>query len=109
MAIADRKFKGGERLVSTGKKYAGRTVDVVKTKDGLIYRLDDGQEFKSPSAAGAAVFGKGRTCNGWAFWSIAVRHSEPTTLGTKLPPDDGWRAVLVAVPKVVQYPKGGWL
>jgi len=36
MAIADRKFKGGERLVSTGKKYAGRTVDVVKTKDGLI-------------------------------------------------------------------------
>jgi hypothetical protein len=44
---------------------------VVKTEDGLRYRLADGREFKSPAGAGAAIFGKGRTCNGWRFWSIA--------------------------------------
>jgi len=34
------------------------------------YRLDDGQEFGSLSAAGAALMG-GITCNGWRFWSVA--------------------------------------
>jgi len=43
---------------------------VVQTPDGLRYRLADGREFKSPSAAGAAIMGEGRTCNGWAFWSV---------------------------------------
>jgi hypothetical protein len=32
------------------------------------YRLADGKEFKSPSAAGMAITGK--SCNGWAFWSL---------------------------------------
>ena len=39
--------------------YKGREhrAEVVKTKEGLRYKLKDGREFKSPSAAGVAVKG----------------------------------------------------
>jgi len=36
--------------------------------DKLRYRLADGQEFKSPSAAGMAI--TGHACDGWVFWNI---------------------------------------
>jgi hypothetical protein len=47
---------------------------VVNVDGANRYRMN-GQDYKSPSAAGSAVFGtdskgKPRTCNGWAFWSI---------------------------------------
>jgi hypothetical protein len=41
----------------------------------LRYRLNDGQTFKSPSAAGTAVTGK--SCNGWAFWSVGEPVEKP--------------------------------
>ncbi len=34
----------------------------------VLYRLEDGQEFKSPSAAGTAITTK--ACNVWRFWSV---------------------------------------
>ena len=37
-------------------------------KGTIKYRLSDGREFKSPSAAGTAITSK--ACNGWAFWSV---------------------------------------
>jgi hypothetical protein len=42
----NRNLKGGTKPVGryTGKNH---TAEVVKTKDGLRYRLADGQEFKS--------------------------------------------------------------
>jgi hypothetical protein len=43
---------------------------------GLRYRLEDGREFKSPSAAGSAVMG-GVACNGWRFWSLAGEGKAP--------------------------------
>lgn len=42
----------------------------MKGADGLLYRLGDGREFKSPSVAGSAVMGA-KACNGWKFWRIA--------------------------------------
>ena len=36
------------------------------------YKLEDGREFKSPSAAGTAI--TGGACNGWAFWSLETAH-----------------------------------
>ena len=44
----------------------------------VLYRLEDGREFKSPSAAGTGV--TGNACNGWAFWSLdALGESEEAT------------------------------
>jgi hypothetical protein len=49
---------------------------VVEGEGGkLRYRLLDGREFKSPSAAGMAVTGK--SCNGWAFWSLETDITPP--------------------------------
>jgi hypothetical protein len=45
------------------------TCEVVKTKDGLRYRLADGKEFNSPSSAGREITG-GVAVNGWRFWSL---------------------------------------
>lgn len=69
MAIKDRNLTVGTRLVAKYKKKS-YTAEVVERGDGkLRYHLEDGREFKSPSAAGSAVMG-GNACNGWNFWSV---------------------------------------
>jgi hypothetical protein len=68
MPIEDRNVEPGTRLVASYKKQ-DRTCEVVKTDDGLRYRLDDGTMHRSPSSAGKAVVG--HACNGWVFWSLA--------------------------------------
>jgi len=69
MSIENRNLKAGTKLVA---RYKGTeyTAEVVKTKDGLRYRLEGGRELKSPSSAGSAVMG-GTACNGWRFWTLA--------------------------------------
>ena len=71
------KLAVGTRLTARykGVEYGA---ELVEGEDGkLIYRLDDGQDFRSPSAAGAAVTG-GVACNGWRFWSVvATAATEP--------------------------------
>ena len=76
MALENRNLKPGTKLAA---RYKGKvhTAEVVKTKDGVRYRLEDGQEFKSTSSAGSAVMG-GNACNGWRFWSLASDLKEPT-------------------------------
>lgn len=69
MPIENRELAAGTRLVARYKKQ-DRACEVVETAEGVRYRLDDGQEFKSLSTAGKAVMG-GVACNGWRFWSIA--------------------------------------
>ena len=69
MAIENRNLEVGTRLVGRCKKQ-DHFADVVAAEDGSIrYRLSDGREFKSLSAAGSAVMG-GVACNGWRFWSL---------------------------------------
>jgi len=74
MTIENRKLTGGTRLVA---RYKGETytAEVVSSDQGVRYRLADGREFKSPSAAGSAVMG-GIACNGWRFWSLADEVAE---------------------------------
>lgn len=69
MPIENRELAAGTRLVARYKKQ-DRTCEVVETTEGLRYRLDDGQEFKSLSTAGKVAMA-GVACNGWRFWSIA--------------------------------------
>jgi hypothetical protein len=72
MPIENRELAEGTRLVARhkGKEHV---CEVVETKDGLRYRVDDPEYkdffFNSPSSAGRAVTG-GVSVNGWRFWSL---------------------------------------
>jgi hypothetical protein len=69
MALSNRNLEPGTVLASRYKKAEYRC-DVVAGDDGkVVYRLQDGREFSSPSAAGSAVM-DGVACNGWRFWSL---------------------------------------
>jgi len=68
MAIENRNLEPGAKLIAKYKKEEYRA-EVIAGEDGKVkYRLADGREFKSPSAACTAITGK--ACNGWAFWSV---------------------------------------
>lgn len=68
MPIENRDLPAGTVLKARhkGKEH---TCEVVKTTDGLRYRLKDGREFSSPSSAGKEITG-GVAVNGWRFWSL---------------------------------------
>jgi hypothetical protein len=68
--IENRNLAVGTKLVARYKKQEHTATVVEAEGGGLRYRLEDGREFKSPSAAGSAVMG-GVACNGWRFWSVA--------------------------------------
>ncbi len=80
MPIENRNLKPGTKLI--GRYHKQPYVCEVLEGDGgkLRYRLEDGREFKSPSAAGMAV--TGHACDGWVFWSvetaIAATAPQPT-------------------------------
>lgn len=87
-----KKLVAGLRLSATYRKVQ-HTAEVVATEDGTLrFRLSDGREFKSPSAAGSAVM-DGIACNGWRFWSLqgaetateAAPDSEPATAPAQTP------------------------
>ena len=68
----------GMRLGATYRKQE-HIAEVVAGEDGkLRFRLADGREFASPSAAGSAVMG-GISCNGWRFWSLGGELTEAPT------------------------------
>jgi hypothetical protein len=81
MAITNRNMPVGTRLVADYKKtrYAC-TVEKAEEGEGVLYALEDGKQFKSPSAAGSAVMG-GTACNGWRVWT--VEGEEPPAKETK--------------------------
>lgn len=71
----------GTKLVATYKKEK-HTATVEQGEDGKIrFRLADGREFRSPSAAGSAVM-SGQACNGWRFWSIQSGEADQTEAHT---------------------------
>ncbi len=54
MAIENRNPEPGTKLIASYKKEEDRA-EVVAGEDGkILYRLDDGREFKSPSSAATA-------------------------------------------------------
>ncbi len=92
MAIEDRNLSTGTKLWA---KYKGsiQTAEVIEGEGGLRYRLSDGREFKSPSAAGTAITEK--ACNGWAFWTVGDPGDQAGPVRTTPAP----RATVNAVPK----------
>lgn len=65
--LEKQEFAGGEKLVARFKKQE-YGAEVVRTADGVVFKLDDGTEHKSISAAAKAI--TGGSINGWSFWSL---------------------------------------
>jgi hypothetical protein len=84
MPIENRDLTAGTRLVARYKKEEHTATVVEGEEGGLRYRLEDGREFKSPSAAGSAVTG-GVACNGWRFWSLAESGKAPSLKAERKP------------------------
>jgi hypothetical protein len=75
MPIENRNLTKGTKLTGRYHKQS-YSCEVVENAEGkLRYRLEDGREFKSPSAAGMAI--TGHACDGWVFWSVQT--GETTT------------------------------
>ena len=74
MAIKNRNLELGTKLIARYKKQEFRAEVIAGEGDKIMYRLNDGREFKSPSAAGTAITGK--SCNGWDFWSVELDPEE---------------------------------
>ena len=69
MPITDRSLAPGTLLVARHKGEEHWAQVVAGPEGKARYRLADGREFTSPSAAGKAV--TGTACNGWRFWGVA--------------------------------------
>ncbi len=75
MLIKDRNLKAGTKLAARYHKQP-YGCEVMEGEGGkLRYRLADGREFKSPSAAGMAI--TGHACDGWVFWSVKTVEASP--------------------------------
>jgi hypothetical protein len=84
MPIEDRNLKPGTHLVGRYHKQS-HSCEVVEGEGGkLRYRLADGREFKSPSAAGMAI--TGHACDGWVFWSVETATAAPAPQPTENSP-----------------------
>jgi len=68
MPIKDRNLQTGAVLVGRHKG-ANHRCEVVEKPEGVRYQVDEGEIFKSPSAAAKHV--TGGAVNGWVFWSVA--------------------------------------
>ena len=68
MPIENRNLEPGTKLVATYKKETYRAEVIAGEAGKVLYRLEDGGAFKSPSCAGTAINSK--ACNGWKFWSV---------------------------------------
>ena len=74
MPIENRNLTKGTKLTGRYHKQT-YSCEVVETEGKLRYRLEDGREFKSPSAAGMAI--TGHSCDGWKFWSLQTEETAP--------------------------------
>jgi len=85
MAIENRNLTPGTMLAARYHKLPFTCEVVAGENAKLRYRLPDGKEYNSPSAAGMAITGK--ACNGWAFWSLKTDEAAPApqTAGTATP------------------------
>ena len=78
MAIENRNLEVGTKLIANYKKQSYHGLVIAGEDRKVRYTLTpyDGKEYKSPSSLGSAVTGK--SCNGWAFWSLDTGEATDT-------------------------------
>ncbi|MFQ6027183.1 MAG: hypothetical protein ACE5Q6_06805 [Dehalococcoidia bacterium] len=86
MPIENRNLEVGTKLIAHYKKVEHHGLVIAGDDRKVRYTLSpyDGKEYKSPSSLGTAVTGK--SCNGWAFWSLDT--GETTEPETETPPEE---------------------
>ena len=73
MPIKNRNLTKRTKLTGRYHKQS-YSCEVVEDAEGKVrYRLEDGREFKSPSAVGMAI--TGHACDGWVFWSVITEET----------------------------------
>jgi len=73
MPIENRNLTKETKLTGRYHKQS-YSCEVVENAEGKVrYKLEDGREFKSPSAAGMAI--TGHACDGWVFWTVQAEES----------------------------------
>jgi hypothetical protein len=96
MPINDRNLKLGTKLIGRYHKQR-HSCDVVEGEGGkLRYRLADGRDFKSPSAAGMAI--TGHACDGWVFWSVETTVAPQPTETKAVATEDQKKTPIEAAP-----------
>ena len=75
MPIENRNLTKDTKLTGRYHKQSYSCKVVENAEGKLRYRLEDGREFKSPSAAGMAI--TGHACDGWVFWSVQTEENTP--------------------------------
>ncbi len=94
MPIENRNLKAGTKLVARYHKQP-YSCEVMEGEGGkLRYRLADGREFKSPSAAGMAI--TGHACDGWVFWNVETANAAPATQTAENAPAETAQATQIA-------------
>ncbi len=86
MSIENRNLTKGMKLTGRYHKQT-YSCEVVEDAEGkLHYKLEDGREFKSPSAAGMAI--TGHSCDGWKFWSLQTEETASAETTAKEQPSE---------------------
>ena len=99
MAIENRNLSAGTRLVATYRKQHYACIVSAGEEGKLVFTLEDGRAFKSPSAAASAIMG-GNAANGWRWWSVegeapAIAEAKPAKApkAAKAKPNGEHRAI----------------
>ena len=112
MVIENRNLSAGTRLVATYRKQHYACIVTPDENGKLMYVLENGRAFKSPSAAGSDVMG-GVACNGWRFWSVEGEAPAQTEAKPEKQPKaakakaSGEHRAIKRVPNQKGVPEGG--
>jgi hypothetical protein len=97
MSIENRNLTKGTKLTGRYHKQT-YSCEVVEDAEGkLHYHLEDGREFKSPSAAGMAI--TGHSCDGWKFWSVQTEEAAAAETKVKEQPAEQTPEAAADAPK----------
>ena len=70
MPIENRNLEPGTQLRASYKKEVFVcTVEAGEEENRVVFVLEDGSRYKSPSAAASKIMG-GKAVNGWRFWTV---------------------------------------
>ncbi|MFQ6026824.1 MAG: hypothetical protein ACE5Q6_04830 [Dehalococcoidia bacterium] len=105
MPIENRNLEPGTKLIARYRKQEYHALVIVGDDRKVRYTLSpyDGKEYRSPSSLGTAITGK--SCNGWAFWSLDTGDTTETEAPTSETQEPTYIPVEEEFPESTDQPK----